>query len=285
MQLYVFHRTSYRYPGPVTESYNELRLHPLSNVWQKCLSSTLSILPICQTESYLDLNGNIVHHFELPEEHQKLVIEARSLVETSQRVDFNNFPYGVKLCNLSRMEVVPEYRDYLQSSSYVEINPRVWRMAVDLQGETKDVFQTAYQVMEFIYQNFEYCKSTTTVDTHANEVLDIRRGVCQDFAHAALALCRCLGIPARYVSGYFFDSTRDRRMRGAEASHAWIEVMVQGHGWFGLDPTNNRVVDDTYVILGTGRDYRDVAPITGSYYGPRPHQFDVTVRVKRSDTC
>ena len=285
MQLYVFHRTSYRYPGPVTESYNELRLHPLSNVWQKCLSSTLSILPICRTQSYLDLNGNIVHHFELPEEHQKLVIEARSLVETSQRVDFNNFPYGVNLCSLSKMEVVPEYRDYLQSSSYVEINPKVWRMAVDLQGETKDVFQTAYQVMEFIYQNFEYCKSTTTVDTHANEVLDIRRGVCQDFAHAALALCRCLGIPARYVSGYFFDSTRDRRMRGAEASHAWIEVMVQGHGWFGLDPTNNRVVDDTYVILGTGRDYRGVAPITGSYYGPRPHQFDVTVRVKRSDTC
>tara|TARA_Y100000022_G_scaffold37730_1_gene30805 strand:- start:340 stop:1197 length:858 start_codon:yes stop_codon:yes gene_type:complete len=285
MQLYVFHRTSYRYPEPVTESYNELRLHPLSNVWQKCLSSTLSILPICRTQSYLDLNGNIVHHFELPEEHQKLVIEARSLVETSQRVDFNNFPYGVNLCSLSKMEVVPEYRDYLQSSSYVEINPKVWRMAVDLQGETKDVFQTAYQVMEFIYQNFEYCKSTTTVDTHANEVLDIRRGVCQDFAHAALALCRCLGIPARYVSGYFFDSTRDRRMRGAEASHAWIEVMVQGHGWFGLDPTNNRVVDDTYVILGTGRDYRDVAPITGSYYGPRPHQFDVTVRVKRSDTC
>ena len=74
-------------------------------------------------------------------------------------------------------------------------------------------------------------------------------------------------------------------MRGAEASHAWIEVMVEGYGWFGLDPTNNRVVDDTYVILGTGRDYRDVAPITGSYYGPRPHQFDVTVRVKRSDTC
>ena len=157
------------------KSYNELRLHPLSNVWQKCLSSTLSILPICRTQSYLDLNGNIVHHFELPEEHQKLVIEARSLVETSQRVDFNNFPYGVNLCSLSKMEVVPEYRDYLQSSSYVEINPKVWRMAVDLQGETKDVFQTAYQVMEFIYQNFEYCKSTTTVDTHANEVLDIRR--------------------------------------------------------------------------------------------------------------
>lgn len=284
MKLYIFHRTSYSYPSPVRQSYNELRLHPLSNDWQHCSSSTITILPICKLCSYLDLNGNIVHYFELPEEHQNLVIESRSIVETSSRVDFDHFPYGVNLSSLAKMEGVPEYRDYLQTSSYVEINPNVWRMAVDLRGDSNDVFQTAYQVMEFIYNNFEYCKSTTTVNTHANEVLDLRRGVCQDFAHAALALCRCLGIPARYVSGYFFDHTRGKKMRGAEASHAWIEVMVNGHGWFGLDPTNNRVVDDTYVILGTGRDYRDVAPVTGSYYGPLPNAFDVTVRVKRKDS-
>ena len=283
MRFYLFHRTSYRYPSLVTESYNELRLHPLTNDWQKCISSTLSILPICKPRSYLDLNGNIVHYFELPEAHQRLVIEARSVVETSSRVDFQNFPYGVKLSTLAKMEGLPECRDYLQTSPYVEINPTVWRMAVDLQQGSTDVFQTAYRVMEFIYENFEYCKSTTTVNTHANEVLEIRKGVCQDFAHAALALCRCLGIPARYVSGYFFDSTRDQRMRGSEASHAWIEVMVSGHGWYGLDPTNNRVVDETYVILGTGRDYRDVAPVTGSYRGPIPSDFDVTVRVKKSD--
>lgn len=283
MKLYIFHRTSYSYPALVSQSYNELRLHPLSNDWQNCISSTITILPICKLRSYLDLNGNIVHYFELPEEHRKLVIESRSIVETSPRVDFAHFPYGVNLSSLSKMEGVPEYRDYLQTSSYVEINPTVWRMAVDLRGDSNDVFQTAYQVVEFIYNHFEYCKSTTTVNTHANEVLELRRGVCQDFAHAALALCRCLGIPARYVSGYFFDHTRGQKMRGAEASHAWIEVMVTGHGWFGLDPTNNRVVDDTYVTLGTGRDYRDVAPVTGSYYGPLPHAFDVTVRVKRKD--
>lgn len=283
MRFYLFHRTSYRYPSLVTGSYNELRLHPLTNNWQKCISTTISILPICKPKSYLDLNGNIVHYFELPEAHNRLVIEARSVVETTPRVDYQNFPYGVKLSSLAKMEGVPEFREYLQTSTFVEINPTVWRMAVDLQEGSSDVFQTAYRVMEFIYKNFEYCKSTTTVDTHANEVLEIRSGVCQDFAHAALALCRCLGIPARYVSGYFFDSTRDRTMRGSEASHAWIEVMVSGHGWYGLDPTNNRVVDDTYVIVGTGRDYRDVAPVTGSYCGPRPNEFNVTVTVKKCD--
>ena len=255
----------------------------MSNDWQKCVSSTTSILPICRPKSYLDLNGNIVHYFELAEEHQKLAIEVRSVVETNSRVNFDHFPYGVNMSTLSKMEGVPEYRDYLQSSTFVEINPEVWRTAVDIRANSTDVFQTAFQVMCFIYQNFEYCKSTTTVETHANEVLKIRRGVCQDFVHAALALCRCLGIPARYVSGYFFDSTRDRQMRGSEASHAWLEVMVDGHGWFGLDPTNNRVVDDTYVILGTGRDYRDVAPVTGSYFGPQPSEFEVVVRVKPTD--
>jgi transglutaminase-like putative cysteine protease len=283
MRLYIFHRTSYRYPSPVTQSYNELRLHPLSNDWQKCISSTVSILPICRPKSYLDLNGNVVHYFELAEEHKKLAIEVRSDVETSLQVNFEEFPYGVNLSTLAKMERVPEYRDYLQTSTFVEINPEIWRTAVDIQANSNDVFQTAYQVMGFIYQNFEYSKSTTTVETHANEALKIRRGVCQDFVHAALALCRCLGIPARYVSGYFFDSTRDRQMRGAEASHAWLEVMIEGYGWFGLDPTNNRVVDDTYVILGTGRDYRDVAPVTGSYFGPRPSEFEVVVRVKQAD--
>jgi transglutaminase-like putative cysteine protease len=283
VRLYIFHRTHYLYPGPVSQSYNELRLHPLSNDWQKCLSSTLSVLPIVRPQSYLDLNGNIVHYFELAEKHQKLSIESRSVVETISRVDFTNFPYGVNLTSLVEMEGLPECRDYLQTTSYVEINPEIWRLAVDLQGDCTDVFQTAYRVMEFVYQNFEYCKTTTTVDTHANEALRMRRGVCQDFAHAAIALCRCLGIPARYVSGYFFDSTRDGKMRGSEASHAWMEVMVRGHGWFGLDPTNNRVVDDTYVIVGAGRDYRDVAPVTGSYYGPRPLDMEVTVRVRPAE--
>ena len=104
-------------------------------------------------------------------------------------------------------------------------------MAVDVRADSQDVFQTAYQIMEFIYLNYEYCVSTTTVETHANEVLQSKRGVCQDFAHAAIALCRCLGIPARYVSGYFYDATRDQSMRGAGASHAWLEVMVNGFGW------------------------------------------------------
>ena len=283
MRLYILHKTHYRYPSPVRESFNELRLQPLSNDWQNCESCFVSVLPTTQVLQYLDLNGNLVHHFEIPDEHSKLIIESRSTTVTQKRVDFENFPYGVSLTSLREVEGQPECRPYLQTSRFIDINPEAWRMAVDVRADSQDVFQTAYQIMEFIYENYEYCVSTTTVGTHANEVLQNKRGVCQDFAHAAIALCRCLGIPARYVSGYFYDATRDQSMRGAGASHAWLEIMVNGYGWFGLDPTNNRVVDETYVILGSGRDYADVAPVTGTYFGPSPESLQVSVEVKRLD--
>ena len=283
MRLYILHKTLYRYPSSVRESFNELRLQPLSNDWQNCESCFVSVLPTAQIRQYLDLNGNLVHHFEIPHEHSKLIIESRSTTVTQKRVDFENFPYGVSLTSLREVEGQPECRTYLQTSRFIDINPEAWRMAVDVRADSQDVFQTAYQIMEFIYENYEYCVSTTTVATNANEVLQTKRGVCQDFAHAAIALCRCLGIPARYVSGYFYDATRDQSMRGAGASHAWLEVMVNGYGWFGLDPTNNRVVDETYVILGSGRDYEDVAPVTGAYFGPSPESLQVSVEVKRLD--
>ena len=283
MRLHVLHKTHYSYPSPVRESFNELRLHPLSNDWQRCESCFVSVLPIAPLRQYLDLYGNLVHHFEIPEDHSTLIIESRSITTTSKRLGFEGFPYGVPMKSLREVEGNPECRDYLQTSHFVSIDPETWREAVEIQGDSKDVFQTAYQIMEHVYLNFEYCSSTTSVDTHSLEVLKNRKGVCQDFAHVVIALCRCLGIPSRYVSGYFYDSTRNRTMRGAGASHAWLEVLVDGHGWLGLDPTNNRVVDQNYVIVGSGRDYRDVAPVTGTYFGRLPDGMDVSVSVKRLD--
>ena len=281
MRLYVFHKTVYRYPDQVSNSFNEMRLHPLSNDLQKCESCLISVLPTTCMREYLDLNGNLVQYFEIPEPHLKLAIEARSTVDTVKRVDFEEFPYGTTMDKLRDIEKNFNCRNYLQSSSYVEITPTVWKEAVDVRGNSNDVFQTAYQIMEFIYLNYEYSNSTTTVDTLSSSIIKKRKGVCQDFAHVAIAMCRSLGIPARYVSGYFFDHTRNRSMRGSEASHALIEVLINGHGWYGLDPTNNRVVDETYIILGSGRDYRDVAPITGTYFGRLPTSMDVDVSVKK----
>ena len=115
---------------------------------------------------------------------------------------------------------------FLQNSEYIELTPEAWRLALDIQAESKDVFQTSYAIMDHVFSDFQYDTGATTVSTHASEVLDSKRGVCQDFAHAAVALCRSIKIPARYVSGYLrtYPPPGHVPLRGADASHAWISV-------------------------------------------------------------
>jgi len=280
MRLRIFHRTTYRYTEPVRENVNELRLRPLDTLWQRCEASFITVFPATRLAHYEDLNCNTVHHFEIGHSHSLLQIESRSTVETKGKVDFANLPYGFQHADLKQVASLEECYPYLQDSHFVENNPGVWKLALDARDFSEDVFQTAYCIMEFIYEGFEYSKGKTTVATHANEVIKNRCGVCQDFAHVMVAMCRSLGMPARYVSGYFFDATRDHLLRGSEASHAWAEVYLQPHGWIGFDPTNNKVVDETYVVVATGRDYRDVAPIVGTYFGNGHSSMDVDVEVK-----
>ncbi|MCB1087136.1 MAG: transglutaminase family protein, partial [Verrucomicrobiae bacterium] len=281
MRLRVHHRTEYHYTSPVTDSINELRLCPQNTRWQTCESSFISVLPSARLSHYEDLNFNTVHHFEVPQVHQRLVIDSRATVTTREKVDFERLPYGFSHRDLPNCRRLEECHPYLQDSAYVERTPEVWRQALDIQGISDDVFQTSYAIMEHIFQNYTYRSGSTTVSTHASEVVERRTGVCQDFAHAMVALCRAIGIPARYVSGYFFDATRDHHLRGSEASHAWAEIYIEGSGWIGLDPTNNKVVDGTYIVLATGRDYRDVAPVVGSYYGAGRSAMVVSVKVER----
>ena len=97
------------------------------------------------------------------------------------------------------------------------------------------------------------------------EVLNGRQGVCQDFAHLALAVLRSVGLPARYVSGYLETQPPPgaAKVLGADASHAWVSVLLPGLGWVDVDPTNDRMVDTSYVIAAWGRDYGDVPPLKG----------------------
>ena len=281
MRLRVHHRTEYRYSTPVSESVNELRLCPPNTRFQTRESSLISVLPACRLTHYDDLNVNRVHLFEISEPHSGLVIESRAVVVTTCKVDFDHLPYGFSHTDLRNCRENEDCFMALQDSHYIERTPEIWRLGLDIRGDSEDVFQTSYAIMEYIYANFEYQSGATNVSTHANEVFEKRAGVCQDFAHVMVSLCRAIGIPARYVSGYFFDATRDRSLRGSEASHAWTEVYIEGPGWIGFDPTNNKVVDETYVILARGRDYRDVAPVSGTYYGSGVSALEVSVVVDR----
>lgn len=283
MELKVFHRTEYRYSASATDSVNEIKLYPRDSKKQKCASAIISILPASRPRPYLDLYGNRSHHVEVPQQHKRLVVESRIRIHTDRALEIKDYPYGVAMASLRALAGRENCHPFLQNSPYVDLNPGIWRQAVDIQGGSTDVFQTSYAIMEHIFREFDYQPGATVVSTHANEVIRRKVGVCQDFAHAMVAYCRCLRIPARYVSGYFFDATRDHSLRGSEATHAWVEVYVDGHGWIGLDPTNNKVVDDTYIVLAVGRDYSDVAPVSGNYFGGGTSTLIVHVAVRRVD--
>lgn len=279
MRLQVYHRTEYLYFNTVTNNSNELRLTPKLTRAQEVESSLISVLPASRLARYNDLNFNRVHHFTIPQPHNRLLIESRSIVQTKSITNPDVLPYGFRHSDLQACREREDCHPYLQDSNFVETSPEIWREALDIREDSEDVFQTSYAIMDHIYSNFTYCSGATSVTTHANEVIRGRAGVCQDFAHAMTAYCRSLGIPARYVSGYFFDATRNNSLRGSEASHAWVEVFTGANGWIGLDPTNRKVVDNTYIVLAFGRDYRDVAPVIGSYFGGGSSQLNIRVQV------
>jgi transglutaminase-like putative cysteine protease len=133
--------------------------------------------------------------------------------------------------------------------------------------------------MRWIYSEFSYEPGTTDAETHMEQSFSLRKGVCQDFAHVMLGMCRSLGIPARYASGYIYTGEKDDLV-GAQASHAWCEVYLPETGWIGFDPTNAVLADQRYIKIAVGRDYGDVAPILGSYRGNAHCTMAVSVTVE-----
>ncbi|MBL9214299.1 MAG: transglutaminase family protein [Opitutaceae bacterium] len=280
MKLHVFHRTRYRYATSVQESFNEARLQPISGGGQVCHNFLLKVLPTSRLSHYLDFYLNYVHLFEISEAHTELSIEANATVTT---VDTPPLPLAATPAPLAQIGAcarLDRCYDFLQSSTYVEVNADLWRLAIDAtQGQT-DAWQAAQAIMGHIHREFRYQPAATHVHTHMREVLQTRTGVCQDFAHVMLGLCRALKIPARYASGYLYNGPADQ-LKGAQASHAWVEVYMPGRGWCGLDPTNNRAADGHYVKVAAGRDYADVPPIKGTYRGTAKRQLIVDVLVSR----
>jgi len=277
MKLEIRHRTHYAYAAPVCESFNELHLQPQSNAQQTVDSFLLKILPSTRLRHYHDLYGNRVHHFELPEPHSTLTIESSVRVTTVPPIAA--LPLDARPAGLDRLPDALKVHfcyDFIQASRYVDTAPETWRLAIDAVGDETDIWQRVLRIMGFVHSHITYESNFTQVHTHTSEVLEQRRGVCQDFAHVTLSMCRSLRIPARYVSGYLATET-------ASATHAWLDAFIPGAGWQGLDPTHNRITDETYVTLAVGRDYADVAPVCGTYKGTTKHAMTVEVRVEPRD--
>ena len=271
MKWDILHRTSYAYAAPVRDSFNDVRLQPMPIPEQKVESFLLKVLPAARLTHFKDFYSNWVQHFEIIEPHSYLMIEANSRVITNPPAPLPD----AKLCSFEQMRAAPNIErcfDYMLASRFVELSPEAWKLAVDATHGLDDAWLAVLALMRYVHGYLKYESNSTHVHTHMAEVLKTQRGVCQDFAHLLIGLCRVLKIPARYISGYLATEA-------ASATHAWVEVFIPGHGWRGLDPTHNCQIGETYVKLGNGRDYADVPPISGNYRGTLDHKMKVEVKI------
>ncbi len=278
MKLRILHRTEYRYALPVRNNNNELRVTPLDNQRQRTILHLVRVLPVVKMRRYHDLHRNTVSFFEVEESHKELIIDVSSMVETKP-TPLKAIPSDSPMGALSLPEVTESFQPYLQSDGPIQITPQIWRTAVDARGDKKDVFGVVISLMEMVHKNCKYVPGVTNVNTTTEQFFKNPEGVCQDFAHLLLAMCRSLSIPARYICGYVYDPKRGEVL-GSHASHAWCEVWIPSYGWLGLDPTNKRIVNESYVASALGRDYRDATPIRGSYWGTGDREMRVTVHVE-----
>lgn len=278
LMLSISHLTRYTYEGTVRDSFNEARLQPVTDSLQECRGFRFLINPTSSVRDYPDFYTNCVHYFDVPDPHEELEVIARSEVHTIPESRGPMIWAGTG--SLEAASIKEQHFDFLHSSQFVSLGADVWREAVDaLPQGLQDVWTDTVAIGEHIHRNYKYTPLSTDVNTRASEVIRKRQGVCQDFAHLMLGLCRSHGIPARYVSGYFLNQ---QKLPGEiEASHAWVEVFIPGYGWKGFDPTHRRESDTRYVKVAVGRDYGDIRPVEGTFRGKGTRRMVVEVSVGR----
>lgn len=287
MQYLVRHRTVYDYPDKVAESHHLARLRPLHDAGQQCLSHELTIDPVPGVRvERVDAFGNAFTFFAQQAAYGKLTVEAVSVVETSDGV-------------VTDLEASPPWEEVVEllaeDSAAVHLEAQPFRfptLQVPVGEALADyarlsftpgcpLLSAARDLTGRIFRDFKFDPTATTVSTPVETVLKKRRGVCQDFAHLAIACLRSLGLAVRYISGYLETAPPPGKPRlvGADASHAWISVYCPGTGWVDFDPTNNCIPGPRHLRLARGRDFSDVSPLRGVTFGGGGQQPKVMVDV------
>jgi transglutaminase-like putative cysteine protease len=256
----------------------EVRIQPRSDGYQRCLDFRLSTSPKAQILSYRDYLGNRVHHFDIPNRHNHLTVTAEAMVEVAEQTLFEALEADA-WDRLDTMNANDDYWDMLQPSRFARFSGLLDDFIREMNIQRlEDPLITLREISKLIYENFRYAKQNTRVDSPIDDALQIRAGVCQDFAHLMIALARRLQIPCRYISGYLFHQS-EKHERSTGATHAWVEALLPDLGWVGFDPTNNTLVTDRHIRVAVGRDYADVPPTRGIFRGSAESELSVNVRV------
>ncbi|MEM8798642.1 MAG: transglutaminase family protein [Pseudomonadota bacterium] len=281
------HRTRYQYSQPVSLSRHLLHLSPRPVPHQACRRHQLKISPPPSiTSDGTDFFGNPIRYATFQDNHSRIDILAESLIDVQSRptLDVNSTTPWEDVPQMIAGDLSIEGLGISQFCYASRMTIADTNLVADITRfftPGRPVLEAAMDLMGHIFATYEYDGTATTVSTPVDEVIRIKRGVCQDFAHLQIACLRALGLAARYVSGYLLTHPPEgqEKLVGADASHAWLSLWVPEYGWVDLDPTNNIIPGDEHITLAWGRDYADVSPINGVIFGGGQHTVHVEVDV------
>ncbi len=281
MRLEVRYVNLFTYGDPAWESHNLLRACPCDDAHQSLVSYRVDISPKTPVHSYTDFWGTRVDEFSIIEPHNALRVAAESVVETQPAIAPGFDPPLEALG-----PVAADATTYLARSPHAYWDRSIEERAWEVTGGCEGVVETISAISSHVTSTLAYVPGVTYVGMEIADVLSQGKGVCQDFSHLGIALLRSIGVPARYVSGYLYAADQTSAVIPEEPelsaqTHAWLEALVPGHGWWALDPTNAQPVGELHVKIGHGRDYEDVMPLRGVYHGGADHELGVDVRISR----
>lgn len=286
----IFHDTCYHYDSPVSLAQQLAHLWPRECAWQRCTEQQLLISPQpTSRRDERDVFGNPLTRLAFERPHDQLQVGARLTVEVLARpaLDFNRSPAWESTRDALTYSSQPLPADVLEAcrfrfqSPYVHLKRSFVEFSHSCFPPGRPLLLGVQDLMEKIFSEFTFDAEATQVATPLVEVLERRRGVCQDFAHLMLACVRSRGLAARYVSGYLLTQPPpgQPRLIGADASHAWVSVFCPVLGWVDFDPTNNVQPALEHITLAWGRDFSDVSPLRGVILGGGNHDPEVSVTV------
>lgn len=291
-RYFIRHETRYRYADDVVHSHHLLHLVPRPAPFQECLEHQIRISPAGHRRvDELDAFGNPMARVELSRPHRELEVVSEMQIEVHPRpaVRVESALPWERVRGAFEFRAAWPSREQLEAARFRHESPhvRVKQSFTDYsQGcfpEGQSVLQCAEALCTKLHKDIQYEPGVTHIGTPATEVLETRRGVCQDFAHFMISCLRSRGLPARYVSGYLRTTdpaeAGGERLVGADASHAWVSVWSPPYGWIDFDPTNGCFVGTDHVAVAWGRDFGDVSPLRGVILGGAEHQLTVSVEV------
>jgi len=293
----IYHETKFEYQSLVTFSHNIARLKPKTDNIQTLLEYSLDISPTpYETSEFTDFFENVNNFMLIRESHQTLSVTAKSKVQINIE-EINRINNEAKNSTISVKEALERFKTFnkedvnakqflFETSSIPTASKEIKEYILNSFQDNRTLFDASYEFMTRIFQDFKFVSGFSDVTTPIEEIFKEKKGVCQDFAQFAISALRTIGIPARYVSGYIqtLPAEGEKKLFGADASHAWFSIYIPDLGWIDFDPTNNKIPNEEYIKLGYGRDYLDIAPLKGVVQSSGNSILSVKVNVERINT-